>query len=226
MDEQRGEQRKSGFRVRKDTARKLLKEYNLDKILKWLVADRSAVRILTSLLFDNDTLVCWRAIELLGRISALKAGSNPESVRELLRRLFWMMNDESGNICRRAPEAIGEILANVPRLGSEYAVPLASFISEEPFESGVRFAISRIAKFNRNSFDHITGEIAKTLNDSDPEMRGLSIMALFAIGGYFTQSSIKRYVDDMATFEIYNLDRGVFEVKTVGEIARQFGNID
>jgi len=67
-----------------------------------------------SLLFDRDKVICFRASEALGKVAAMEADKDLEPVRDLLRRLFWMMNDESGNTCWYAPEAIGEILYNVP----------------------------------------------------------------------------------------------------------------
>ena len=57
-----------------------------------------------------------------------------ERVRVLVRGLFWSMNDESGNLIRFAPQAIGEILARVPELLPEYEKNLAAFRDESPFE--------------------------------------------------------------------------------------------
>ena len=103
----------SRFRMQKQEIRKLLEEKNKEELLGWAKSDRSAVRTLTSLLFDPEPLISYRAAEALGWVSALEFQKRPEKVRQLLRRLFWMMNDESGNVGWRAPEAIGEILKSL-----------------------------------------------------------------------------------------------------------------
>jgi hypothetical protein len=101
-------------------------------------------RIIFSSLYKDDPSLKQLAIEALGCYSKVRAQEDLESVRHLLRRLFWMMNEESGNQMRNAPEAIGEILFNVPALIQEYEPILASFANEEPFKEGISWAMARI----------------------------------------------------------------------------------
>lgn len=115
-------------------------------LLGWADSEgqRIALRTLQSLLFDGEEAIRWRAAEGLGRVAARVAEEDLDRVRVVVRGLFWSMNDESGNLIRFAPQAIGEILARVPELQPEYEKNLAAFRDESPFEEGVRWALRRI----------------------------------------------------------------------------------
>ena len=94
--------------------KKVIREYlvnrDFENIKKWSKEDRTPLRTFSSLLFEPDPLVAWRALEALGIVSAVVARNNLENVKRQLRSLLWLMNDESGGICWNAPEAIGEVI--------------------------------------------------------------------------------------------------------------------
>ena len=100
-------------RRRKNELRELLVAHDWTLIRQWADNNNNAFGTLSSLLFDPDRLVVWRTIDAIGRISLT---SDREKVILALRRLFWLMNDESGGISWHAPEAIAEILGAVPDL--------------------------------------------------------------------------------------------------------------
>jgi HEAT repeat protein len=212
----------SRFRVKKEEICQLLLARDKERLTRWAESDRSAVRTLTSLLFDADPLISYRATETLGWVSALKFRRRPEKVRQLLRRLFWMMNDESGNVGWRAPETIGEILANNPSLITEYAAVLGSYLNEEPFEKGVRIAISRAAKVNGEAFRALAGRLAGSLDSDDAGIRGLSIMALEEIGDDSAENKIGPLRGDCDSFSFYDFEAGRFSAKKVSEAAESY----
>ncbi|UCD94569.1 MAG: HEAT repeat domain-containing protein, partial [Candidatus Zixiibacteriota bacterium] len=212
----------SRFRMQKQEIRRFLEAKEKTGLLKWAESDRSAVRTLTSLLFDSEPLISYRAAEAMGWVSALEFRKRPEKVRQLLRRLFWMMNDESGNVGWRAPETIGEVLANNPPLIEEYAAVLGSYLNEEPFEKGVRIAIIRAAGVNREAFRNLTGALVKSLDSEDPAIRGLSIMALKATGDAAAKNKIKSLSDDYDSFSLYDFKAGKFAVMKVSKAAESY----
>lgn len=108
----------------KNEARRLLEKRDFDGLFLWMQSVRSPLRIVFSLTFDTDELIVWRAIEATGKIAAATAASDVEKVRDFIRRLLWLMNDESGALGWHAPEVIGEILVNVPSLIEEIGVLL------------------------------------------------------------------------------------------------------
>ena len=128
--------------------RGLISDNRWSELLDWFRNSRGGVRKIMPLIYDDDPLVQWRSVEAMGKVSAVIAETDPENVREIIRRLFWSMNDESGNQILRAPEVIAEILFNVPMLIEEFNSVLASFIQEEPFERGVHWGLARISEFN------------------------------------------------------------------------------
>src|SRR5574341_1358439 len=70
------------------------------------------------------------AVEALGRAAAARARRDPGPGRELLRRVLWLMNDESGGLLWHGPQVLGAVLAGVPALCGEFLEVLASFLEE------------------------------------------------------------------------------------------------
>jgi len=204
----------------KKAIKELLIADDRSAIRPWLIEARNPARLLTSYLFDDELLVRWRAAEALGLVAAHMAGSNNESVRRLLRRFFWMLNDESGNFCSMAPLAIGEILRNVSILIEEFAQLLPPFLVEEPFEAGTRLAISRIAEVRRDVFSGPTvKKLVQTLRDPDPAIRGTSLKALKALGVAIPSDKLKKLMGDDAVVEIYDFATGSMRLTTVAHLA-------
>lgn len=77
-----------------------------------------------------EPLLRHRAAAALGRVVARLAESRPEDMRNVMRRLMWHMNEESGNIGWGIPEAFGEIAAACPQAGKEFHRVLISYIIE------------------------------------------------------------------------------------------------
>jgi hypothetical protein len=120
-----------------------LRRGDFESVVARAVEDTTVRASVYSLLCDGDTAIRDRAAECLGLIAA---NDEIDSVREIVRRLVWSMNDEAGSLIPHAPQAIGEILFNVPSLIDEYSEILASFSETEPFGEGVRKALRRISQ--------------------------------------------------------------------------------
>lgn len=214
--------RSSKTSSRKEELRIILQKRDSNSLLNWTAKTRNPLRTLTSFQFDNDPLICMRAVEALGKVAMFYA-DNPEILRSMIRRFFWMMNDESGNVGWYAPEAIGETLRNVPQLIAEYAHMLPPFLIEEPFEKGTRIAIARIAEIDRSPFDPSTSrKLIQTLADPDPTIRGSSIIALKALKAEEAEKHLFKLENDSATLELYNFNNGMIEKTTVGNLVADF----
>lgn len=184
-------------------------------------ADRSLLRALLSLTFDGDELIGWRAVEAVGRVAGVVAESDPERVRGFLRRLLWSMNDESGGVGWHAPETIGEILVNVAPLIAEYGVLLTGFYRQSPFERGAHLAVYRVASIARAPFVESVPELAQSLTDSDPVVRGYAALALGAIGGQDRLGAVKMLRDDPHPITLYDFETSVLRETSVGRMAAQ-----
>ena len=77
-----------------------------------------------------EPLTRHRAAVALGRVVNRIAEAHPEDMRNIMRRLMWHMNEESGNIGWGIPEAFGEIAAACPQAGREFHRVLISYIIE------------------------------------------------------------------------------------------------
>ena len=161
--------------------RALLERRDTSAIISWAQSDRNPLRTLSSLLFEENPLVAWRAIEAIGQVAGTVSNTDIDKVKRQIRKLLWMMNDESGGLCRRGPEAIGEILINVPSLTQDYAHLLPPYLWEEPFEVGTRSAIFRLLSARPETtdiFQGCIGDLLKSLDHPDEIMRGYSLLVL------------------------------------------------
>ena len=130
----------------KRAIREMLVAGDIDRIARH-AAETGAHRTFRHLLtcvHDRDETVRQRAIVACGRVAGVLADHDLDGVRELIRRLLWWMNDESGALLRVAPEILAEILVNVRELVDEYAKLLPRYLDEEPFGPSARRAIDRL----------------------------------------------------------------------------------
>ncbi len=206
---------------RKRQVRELLVKRDLPALRQWAEGEHNPLRTVSSLLFDGDLAIRWRAIEGLGVVAEVETHRDLERVRRLMRRILWLMNDESGGICWNGPEAIGEVVANVPALVGEFGKLIPSFFKEEPFERGSRWAVARMAAVDPTAFEHAIATLVSSLDDPDPAIRGLSLLALKALGGPVAPETLKALLDDPGTLSIYDFQTGTLEQTTVGALCRE-----
>lgn len=207
----------------KEEGRALLKARSLDGVVPWVRSTRGAMRALHSLAFDEDELTRWRAFEAIGTVAAWKAEENPDWVRDLLRRLFWTMNDESGATGWYAPEVIGEILVHVPALIGEYAGMLPHFFKEEPFERGAFRAVARCAAINPEAFSKAAQALKEALDDPDAGIRIAALSALDALGSteHPEPEKAESLMADQTPVKVYDFASGMLRETTAGAVARE-----
>jgi len=58
---------------------------------------------LTALSYDQEINVSKQAVRMTGLAAKIIAERDADYVRNYLLRLFWLVNDESGGICWKAP---------------------------------------------------------------------------------------------------------------------------
>lgn len=201
---------------RKEAARLLLEDFDLDAVERWAEAEPQVTRTLQSFLFDPDELVRWRAVEAIGRAARARARSGLEPVRELVRRTLWLMNDESGGLLWHGPQVLGCVLANVPPLCDEFGAILGSFLEEEPFRVGTRWALWRAAPSAPAVARDLAPALEVSLADADPAVRGHTALALVAARG----EALAELARDAATFEVFDYRAGQLHTTSVAQAAR------
>ncbi|MFH1861211.1 MAG: DVU0298 family protein [bacterium] len=212
------------LKSQKDIIYRYLCAGELDELQECLKGDRSSFRALIPFLLHPETVIRWRAAEALGKLSGEREKTKPNSAKETIRRLFWGMNDESGNLIWAAPEAIAEILWNVPKLIDEFGSVLASHFDLEPFEAGVHWGVARLTARQPAVFAEFADSLKHSLHAADPAIRAYSVIALGNIVGNGAKKAIAPLLDDSTTIYIYDLERHELRETSVAEICREVLN--
>ncbi|MEW6425258.1 MAG: DVU0298 family protein [Bacillota bacterium] len=181
------------------------------------------VRALFSLLYSPDELIHWRAVEALGRVAATLADEKPEAGRDILRRLFWALNDESGGNGRAVPEAIGAIISRRPALYGDLTSVLLSFLGDPALRRCILWAAAEIGWAAPALIRGAAPAIVPCLTDEDPHVRAHAVRALGEIGGRPAPEIVARLQKDEAAAEIY-LDGELKKVRVKEMADRYFGD--
>lgn len=182
---------------------------------------------LLSAFCGEDENVKWRAVTSLGVLVAEVAGNNPERARDLIRRMVWSLNEESGNVGWGVPEAIGEILARSETLAPEFAPLLLSYIRAGPnllefgpLLEGAIWGIGRLAETRPDLLRSVEAEtfLSPYLKSPNAVIRGLSIRALGLIGGVKHVLNEPELLEDETEIRLYTA--GERRKVSIAELAR------
>lgn len=218
--------RHSGGRKLKKLLEALLLSEPFDKAFPGL-ADwpaRQSINALISFFCSLNMLLRWRAVSAAGTVVSRLAEDSPEEARIIMRRLLWMLNEESGGIGWGVPEAMGDIMAKSEFLSGEYNRILLSYLDDsgnllehEPMQTGVLWGIQRLAQSRPNRVKSAPAITRPYLDSRDPEKRGLACL----IAGYLNDSQAKdrlrELTDDHVIIRLYT-DGYIHDV-TVGSLA-------
>ncbi len=167
----------------------MLEVPDFDGVARLATVRKRILGTLVSITFDPDPLIAWRAMEAMGVAAEWIARDNPEFVRSHLRRLHWLLSEESGGICRHAPQAMAEIVHKNPGLFDDYADITASLIDDmatEDLDSGFRlallWAIGRLAPGAPDAAEAVLPTVVSCLDMSDPRVRGLAVWCVVQAG--------------------------------------------
>ncbi len=201
-----------------------LEAYELTAIAE-LAAQRGRVLShLVGLTYEGDLLIAWRAIEAFGLAAAAAADRDPEFVRGHLRRLLWLLSDESGGICWHAPELIGEVLHHRPTMFAPFAPPMVAVLDLEAedaprFRAGALWGIGRVAERAPDLLGTAIPLVAPCLDDPDPQVRGLAAVCLGRLGLGALLARQSQLLDDSRRVLLYR--EGGLTVATVGQLAHE-----
>jgi len=216
---QAGPNTKAVFR---EQMRGWLKERDFDRLLA-AGKPMAVVRALFSLLYFPDELIHWRAVEALGRAAAALADEKPQAGRDILRRLFWALNDESGGNGRAVPEAIGAIISRRSALYGDLTSVLLSFLGDPALRRGILWAAAEIGRAAPGLIRGAAAAIFPYLADEDPHVRAHAVRALGETGARPAPKIIARLQKDEAEAEIY-LDGELKKVRVKELAAGYFGD--
>ena len=197
--------------------RDALLEGDLVKIVQRAMEDGKVFSMLISFTYDKESILCWRAIEAMGKAAGAIAGRDPSAVRNIVQRLLWSMGEESGGIGWSAAEMLGEIVINTPETCRDIPPILLSFKDEESFLPGVLWSIGKIAGAGIPNGEGAEELVTQSLSHKSPLVRGLALSALLTLN--LMDEKVKSLICDRECFRVYE-DRELVE-KTVGDAAQR-----
>jgi methylated-DNA-[protein]-cysteine S-methyltransferase len=209
----------------KKTLRDLLDAGELEAVAAMALERKRTLGSLVALTFDEDLQVVWRAIEAMGMAAEGLSRRSPSYVKEHIRRLYWLITEESGGVFWRAPECMAECAVRMPRL-LESHVPIAFHLLEtleeedlEHFRPGALWAIGRLIHVARDDLPTVLPLVVDALDRPDPQARGMAVWCLGEVGEVEVLEGRADIQEDEGIVYLYR-DRRVEET-TVGRLAKE-----
>ena len=194
-----------------------LRASDLHRVTHLALEDKKVFSVLISLAYDKEDVLCWRAIEAMGKAAGALAMKDHSAVRIVVQRLLWSLSEESGGIGWSAPEMLGEIVRNSPHLFADIPPIILSLHEEEMFLKGVLWAMGRIAGTGIGNVSGAAELAIECLANEDPQVRGFAILALSRMRAAEAKDRVRTMTSDGAKIILYE-ERDLRE-RTVGDIA-------
>jgi hypothetical protein len=140
--------------------------------------------------YNQDELIRFRSVTAMGDLGQRMAETRMEKARDLMRRLMWNLNDESGGIGWGSAEAMGEILSRHSGLADEFDSilfsfldPDANFIDNPQLQQGILWGMGTVAHAAPDRITNYRASlIVPFLEDKDPVKKAYAIRILTHAG--------------------------------------------
>lgn len=142
----------------------------------WAQKNRNVYRQLMARIYVKDGLVFWRAVEALGVFAHQVEQEDPKYALELVRRYFWMLNEESGGTAWNASEAIGSLVAHSPKTCGHFNWMLSGLLDDESLNEGALWGLAQLAQVDPHLVDPLEERIRPFLESEGPLARGLAAL--------------------------------------------------
>ncbi len=133
-----------------------------------------------------------------------------ESARNVVRRLMWNLNDESGGIGWGSPEAMGEILTCHEGLAGEYAPILLSYANKDGnylelpmLQRGLLWGIARFSETRPHVVRNSKSLFFPYLESEDPAVRGHAARIVGLIGTTEDRDRLFPLLKDNSAYTTY-----------------------
>ena len=209
-------------RERKTRLREHLVAGRFEAVTAMAEESHPVIGSLISLTYDAEPLIAWRAVEAAGLAAERVGATDPRTARGYLRRLFWLITEESGGICWYAPQAMAEIARTDPH-HEDFVPIILNLINEmavedlEHFRPGILWAIGRLGPLAGEHVDDILPALDAALSHPDPQVRGLAAWAMGETGQGARVAIRPQLLDDDGPVRLYR--DGTIVETTVAELA-------
>ncbi len=181
-----------------EMVRQLLRESGDLSGIKGL-SERQLYRALMMLTHDDEDIVRHRACRHLAEIIA---HWEPAKIDNLVRRLLWRLNPESGDHPVGLPELLGEIGNRAPKEIRSFVSVILYYLDDEKLLPGLLQAAGRIGEKLPQVLEEYVGEISRLLKHKDPLIAGNAALALHRIGSNAAGEALQTLHDDTREIEL------------------------
>jgi len=206
----------------RDELRDLIANGRRSDIAEIASRSRRVLGKLVALTYDADPEVAWGAVEAMGAAAERVADDDPDFVRHHLRRLHWLLQEESGGICWHAPEAMAEIVARRPGLFADYIPIVVNLMLEtaeedlQHFRPGMLWAVGRLGRLAAPTAGEVLPGIEAALDHPDPQVRGTAAWCLGRLGRTAALAARPALLGDDRACTLYA--EGALRAVTVGRL--------
>ena len=188
--------------------------------------ERRVVNPLFSFFYDENDLLKWRSVTVMGMVIDHLAHRDMESARVVMRRFLWNLNDESGGIGWGSAEALGETMARNEALAKEYYRMLISYINEagnflehEMLQRGALWGFGRLSHARPHLLKGSAGFLNPFMKSADAFKRGLAAWGAGPLQAEINRPFLQRLLKDENMIEIFIAEK--MKKIIIGELAKE-----
>ena len=123
----------------------VLENRDWKQLCNWAKENKNLYRQLMARIYVKDGIIFWRAVEALGVFVHFIEQKERNYALELVRRYFWMLNEESGGTAWNASEAIGSLIAHCPETCGQFNWMLSGLLEDESLWDGALWGLGQLA---------------------------------------------------------------------------------
>ena len=153
---------------------RILESRDWKQLCAWSEENKNLYRQLMARIYVKDGIIFWRAAEALGVFVHHVEQVERNYAVELVRRYFWMLNEESGGTAWNASEAIGSILAHCPKTCGHFNWMLSGLLEDESLRDGALWGLVQLAQVAPHLVDPLEERIKPFLESEEALTRGLA----------------------------------------------------
>ncbi len=195
----------------------LLSQREYTQLLDICNTDRRYWKALRSILKEDDDMLIWPAIETVALLmQRWWQASSTDRVVDYIRRLFWSINDESGEIGWNAPAIVAEIIMAIPELlVPNGSIMISRALDEPPLVRSGLWGIGRLGTQITESVERFQDLVLAAFKVDDPEILGLAAWATGEAKFSLALPNIERLKERPEIVHIYI--NGQFVEKSLGQ---------
>lgn len=160
---------------------------------------------LSAFLYEQNDQIRFRALKVIGQMSEKMTGEGRlEELREMVRRLLWTMNHESGATGWHSADAVGHIINASKTLAGEYVKLLILYINVEPFEASVCCALSHVAEKHNAVVKEFSHELKGAAASENLELKFWVNMALHHCGDIDKEHLVEIFKAEKRTLKVFD----------------------